>query len=127
MIELHLETQQINSLCIGTKLATELKCSDEKFRKFLTIQGYRYNAQGKISKLDKTMNTNIRNDIFFELHCYEISDIYYINHWDVTEDDLVNEIYKDDIKGITALEKELIKYLNDFSLLKPEWYCDSLL
>ena len=73
------------------------------------------------------MNTNIRNDIFFELHCYEISDIYYINHWDVTEDDLVNEIYKDDIKGITALEKELIKYLNDFSLLKPEWYCDSLL
>lgn len=39
----------------------------------------------------------------------------------------VNEIYKDDIKGITALEKELINYLNDFSLLKPEWHCDNLL
>ena len=58
VIELHLEMQQINSLCIGTKLATELESSDEKFRKFLTIQGYRYNVQGKMSKLDKTINTN---------------------------------------------------------------------
>lgn len=124
---MHLEMQQINSLCIGTKLAAELESDDKNLRKFLTIQGYRYNAQGKTSKLDKTINRNIRDNIFFELRCYEISNTYYIHHWDITEDDLVNEIYKDDIKGITALEKELINYLNDFSLLKPEWYCDNLL
>ena len=118
---------KLSNLCIGTKLAAELESSDKKYRQFLTIQGYRYNAQGKISKLDKTINSNIRNNIFFELHCYEIPNTYCIHHWDVTEDDLVNEIYKDDIKGITALEKELINYLNDFSLLKPEWYYDNLL
>jgi hypothetical protein len=124
---LKLDTKQINNLCTGVKLAVELKSSDFNLRKFLTIQGYSYNDEGEIIELKKILNTSILDNIYFELRCYEISVDYYINNWDVTEDDLSSEIYQDDIKGINALEMELSNYIQDFSVLKPEWYCDNLL
>ena len=110
-----------------SKLATELKTLNSDFRKFLTVQGYRYNDDGEIIELNKVINKSILNDIYFELRCYEISIDYYINHWDVTEDNLLNQIYQDDIKGIDALELELKKYIEDFAIMKPEWYCENLL
>lgn len=67
------------------------------------------------------------NQIFFELHYYEIPLEYYINKWDVTEDDLLSTVYENDIKGIQKLEMELFNYIQDFSVLEPEWYCDNLL
>ena len=127
VINLKLDTQQINNLCTGVKLATELKTLNSDFRKFLTVQGYRYNDDGEIIELNKVINKSILNDIYFELRCYEISIDYYINHWDVTEDNLLNQIYQDDIKGIDALELELKKYIEDFAIMKPEWYCENLL
>ncbi len=124
---MRLDTKQRNNLCTGVKLATELKSGDSSLRKFLTIQGYNYDDNGKEIGLDNVLKPYILDSIYFELRCYEISVDYYINHWDVTEDDLASEIYKDDIKGIEALETELSNYLQDFSVLKPEWYCDNLL
>lgn len=122
-----LDTRQINNLYTGVKLATELRTTNDNLRKFLTVQGYSYDVNGEIIEFNKILNKNILNDIYFELRCYEISVDYYINHWDVTEDNLINEIYQDDIKGIDALELQLKKYIEDFSVLKPEWYCDNLL
>ncbi len=122
-----LDTRQINNLYTGVKLATELRATNDNLRKFLTVQGYSYDVNGEIIEFNKILNKNILNDIYFELRCYEISVDYYINHWDVTEDNLINEIYQDDIKGIDALELQLKKYIEDFSVLKPEWYCDNLL
>lgn len=122
-----LDTKQINNLCTGVKLATELKATNSNLRKFLTVQGYSYDTDGEIIELNKVLNKSILNDIYFELRCYEISIDYYINHWDVTEDDLSSQIYKDDIKGIDKLELELKEYIEDFSVLKPEWYCENLL
>lgn len=124
---LKLDIKQINNLCTGVKLATELKSINFNLRKFLTIQGYSYGVNGEIIELKKVLNNNTLNNIYFELRCYEISVDYYINHWDVTEDDLSSQIYKDDIKGIDALELELKHYIDDFSVLKPEWYCENLL
>ncbi|MBD5523594.1 MAG: hypothetical protein HDR04_04090 [Lachnospiraceae bacterium] len=122
-----LDVKQINNLRTGVKLATELEASNSDLRRFLTIQGYTYDEKGAIIKLEKILNVNILGNIYFELRCYEISVDYYINHWDVTEDDLTSQLYQDDIKGIDALEVELGKYIEDFSVLKPEWYCDNLL
>lgn len=122
-----LDTRQINNLYTGVKLATELRATNDNLRKFLTVQGYSYDVNGEIIEFNKILNKNILNDIYFELRCYEISVDYYINHWDVTEDNLINEIYQDDIKGIDALELQLKKYIEDFSVLKPEWYCENLL
>lgn len=96
-------------------------------RKFLTIQGYSYDFDGKVLRLEKILKPDILDNIYFELRCYELSVDYFINNWDFTEDDLVSEVYKDDIKGIKALEMELGNYMQDYSELKPEWYCDNLL
>lgn len=122
-----LDIKQINNLCTGVKLATELKAEKPNLRKFLTIQGYSYNNDGKIIELDKIIKPDILDTIYFELRCYELSIDYYIYNWDVTEEDLASEVYKDDIKGIKELEKELSKYIQDYSVLKPEWYSDNLL
>lgn len=127
VINLQLDIRQINNLCTGVRLATELKSSNPNLRKFLTIQGYSYNEDGEVIGLEKFLKKSTLDKIYFELRCYEISNEYYINGWDVTEDDLASQIYHDDIKGIPALESELKKYIDDYSVLKPEWYCDNLL
>ena len=127
VISLQLSVQQINNLCTGVKLATELKSDNSKLRKFLTIQSYNYSVDGKIIALGKVIKPNILDNIYFELRCYELSIDYYLNDWDVTEDDLVSNVYKDEIKGIEVLEMELSNYIQDYSILKPEWYCDNLL
>lgn len=124
---MQLDTKQVNNLCTGVKLAAELETRDSSLRKFLTIQGYCYDSDGEIIELEKNLNPRIMDNIYFELRCYEISVDYYINHWDVTEDDLLSEIYLDDIKGIDALELILNEYIGDVSILKPEWYCDNIL
>ena len=124
---MQLDTKQINNLCTGVKLATELKTENANLRKFLTVQGYSYNADGKIVGLKKVLSLSTLHNIYFELRCYELSIDYYINNWDVTEDDLASEVYQDDIKGIEAWEVELSNYIQDFSILKPEWECDNLL
>ena len=90
-------------------------------RKFLTVQGYSYDHNGKIIRPKKVLKENTQDNIYFEVRCYELSKDYWTNNWDVTEDDLASEIYADDIKGIERLKMELSKYINDFSVLKPEW------
>lgn len=102
-----LDNKQINNLCTGVKLAVELEAKNPNSRKFLTVQGYSYNSDGKIIGLSKVISSNTLQNTYFELRCYELSKDYFINHWDVTEDDLTSEIYQDDIKGIAALENEL--------------------
>ena len=124
---MQLNTKQINNLCTGVKLATELKTENVNLRKFLTVQGYSYDDNGKIIRLKKILSLSTLDNIYFEVRCYELSVDYYTNNWDVTEDDLASEVYQDDIKGIEALEVELSNYIHDFSVLKPEWECDNLL
>ena len=124
---MQLNTKQINNLCTGVKLATELKTENVNLRKFLTVQGYSYDDNGKIIILKKILSLSTLDNIYFEVRCYELSVDYYTNNWDVTEDDLESEVYQDDIKGIEALEVELSNYIQDFSVLKPEWECDNLL
>ena len=124
---MQLDTKQINNLCTGVKLATELKTENVNLRKFLTVQGYSYDDNGKIIRLKKMLSSSTLDNIYFELRCYELSVDYYTNNWDVTEDDLASEVYQDDIKGIEALEVKLSNYIQDFSVLKPEWECDNLL
>lgn len=70
----------------------------------MTIRGYSYNNEGKVVDLSKFLNKNTFSNIYFVLRCYEVSVDYYINDWDVTEDELINEIYQDDINGIEELE-----------------------
>ena len=120
---MHLNITQRNNLRTGVNLAAELPSSSPNLRKFITIHSYSYNPDGRRVKLGKILNAVCLDDVYFELRCYELP-IDYINSWDVTEDDLTNKIYLDDIKGVELLENELQKYLPNFSALVPEWHCD---
>lgn len=122
-----LNAKQINDLSTGVKLATELKSSGINLRKFLTILGYIRSENGKAVTPDKYLKPDKINSLLFEVRIYELPLEYYTNNWDVTDDDLVNDIYMDDIKGLEKLESILNDYITDFSELKPEWSVDTLL
>ena len=122
-----LNAKQINDLSTGVKLATELKSSGINLRKFLTILGYIRSENGKAVTPDKYLKPDKINSLLFEVRIYELPLEYYTNNWDVTDDDLVNDIYMDDIKGLEKLESILNDYITDFSELKPEWLVDTLL
>ena len=77
---MQLDTKQINNLCTGVKLATELKTENANLRKFLTVQGYSYDDNGKIVRLKKVLSSSILDNIYFELRCYELSVDYYTNN-----------------------------------------------
>lgn len=124
--KLRLSVKQRNNLCTGVRLAAELVASEKSLRKFLTVQGYTYN-KGKIIKLSKTINAAVYDKIYFELHCYELPVKYLEEKIDFTEDDLINEIYKENIKGFEELENILSNYIQDFSILTPEWNCENLI
>lgn len=124
---MHLSVKQRNNLCVGVKLAAELISTDVNLRKFISVQGYTYNNVGKTIKLQKTISSEVHSNIYFELRCYEVPIMCFDERLDVTEDDLVNEIYRDNIKGFGQLECVLSSYIQDFSILIPEWNCDNLL
>ena len=55
---MQLDTRQINNLCTGVKLAAELESVNPNLRKFITVQGYSYSADGKVINLTKVLNSN---------------------------------------------------------------------
>lgn len=122
-----LDIQQRNNLRTGVRLAAELTSTKVNHRKFITVKGYSYNKAGRRSGLKNVLNGISLDEAFFEVRCYEISNDYYVNRWDVTEDDVLWVACVDDIKGIAKVETELMKYMEDFSILVPEWHCDNLL
>lgn len=124
---MELNIKQKNNLLTGVKLAVELEASETGLKRFITVFGYLYNEEHKFQELTNVIKTGLDEEVYFEIRCYEIPVEYYDNHWDVTDDILINDELIDDIKGIKALENELKNYIDDFSILKPEWYCDNLL
>lgn len=117
----HFDLLQKNNLLTGVKLASELKSSKDNLRKFITIFAYEYDLDGKYKPMSKILKSNIDNDVFFELRSYEIPIEYFENNWDVTDDDLINDIRIEDIKGMDNLENKLSEYIDDISIFKPEW------
>lgn len=124
---MHLSVKQMNELCTGVKLAAELTPSNPNLRKFLTVQGYVLNDVGKVTMPSRFLSPKASSNIYFLLRCYEVPVRYFEERLDVTEDDLVNEVYVDNIKGITELERNLNDYIQDHLLLVPEWNCDNLI
>lgn len=122
-----LDVKQKNNLMAGVKLAIELDSSASKLRKFLTILGYCYDEEGHYKSLSKVIKNGLESDIIFEIRCYEIPIEYFQNNWDIVDDELVNDVRIDNVKGFDSLEKNLQVFLNDLRGLKPEWHCENLL
>lgn len=125
-IKLKLDLRQCNHLRTGVRLAAELTPSRSNHRKFITIASYRCDTEGRRIALTKILNSISLEEVFFEVFCYEISNDYYVNNWDVSKEELLCVANTKDIQGIEKLETEIRKHLQDFSLLVPEWHCDNL-
>lgn len=88
------------------------------------------NGYEKCSKTTRTyaecqLNDKKKRNTLFRLRKYEIKKEYIENEWDVSDDELVNAIFINDIKIFEDLEKELSRYLDDYSGLDVEWKCDN--
>ena len=75
--------------------------------------------------MSKVLNTDKCETAIFQIRFYELPEEFITNSWDVTEDVLTEDKTIDQLQGIPVLEKELKEYLNDFSVLVPEWKCEN--
>lgn len=119
-----LKKTQIRNLATGVKLAAELKPSHPDLRCFISVFAYQYNEQGEYIEMTKFLNRASETKMLFVMRKYEIANEFIENGWYASDDDLVNSIYLEDIKGIEELEKELLKYMIDLNTLEPEWKCE---
>lgn len=94
-------------------------------RKFIVVKGFELNERGQWKRLSKVLNTDKCETAIFQIRFYELPEEFITNSWDVTEDVLTEDKTIDQLQGIPVLEKELKEYLNDFSVLVPEWKCEN--
>ena len=118
-------TEQINNLITGNALAAELTPSRPRMRKFIVVKGFELNERGQWKRLSKVLNTDKCETAIFQIRFYELPEEFITNSWDVTEDVLTEDKTNDQLQGIPILEKELKEYLDDFSVLVPEWKCEN--
>ena len=111
---------QINCLITGVQLSAEIQSSSPELRHFVTIKGY-----NKSHRLDKILNSEKIENIFFCIRDYEVESYLIENDFDIHENDLINSFYVKDIVGISNAEKELIKHIPDFSVLVSNWKCSN--
>ena len=116
-----LNTFQRNNLLTGTYLATEILSSSPELRAFVVIGAY-VQTPTKPMKPSKSLNVE-QDNLRFWIRRYEIAkrdiDKY------VTEKDLQNAMYINNISSRDALEHELEKYVDDFSLMEVTWKVDN--
>lgn len=115
-VMLKFDIKQINNLIAGNTLALEIHSSSEERRAFVVVSAVE--GGGKL-------NTSDTSNIKYWLRKYEVPVEYHENDWDVSDDELINSIHVEGISGLENLEKELSKYLSDFSKMDVEWKCDN--
>jgi len=118
--------KQENNLRIGTVLSAELKSSRNDLRKFIILRSYLYDENNRVIFPPKNVNNDL-NNLYYSIRCYELQNAYFDNNWDVAENDIENNIFIKDIRGIEVLKSALIDFISDFSILMPDWYSDNLL
>ncbi|SHF42271.1 hypothetical protein SAMN05444392_12420 [Seinonella peptonophila] len=110
---------QINKLLTGNALSIEIKSTSKKRRAFIKIKAYVPN--GKMSKFLNADKSNVR----FLFRKYEIETKYIENDLDVSEEELYDAIFINNIQSLNELEKEVSKYIDDFSNFDNEWKFDN--
>lgn len=114
-----LSTFQRNNLLVGTKLAAELSPFLPDRMAFVVVGSYVQTLRGA-ARPPKTLNVDQPN-LRFWIRKYEIDRSYLESDLDITDYNLVDSMYLNDIQTVEELENELRKYIQDFSLLEVSW------
>jgi hypothetical protein len=120
-----LNLKQINNLITGNRLSVEIKSTTINTRLFLVVGSYVRNERGVAVRMSKILNDKNKDNAVYYFRRYEINKDYIDNNLDVSEDELINSVYINNIKNIEQLENELSKYLDNYSALDVEWKCDN--
>ncbi len=126
-----LDEMQIKQLTVDTTLAAEFKSNNIELRGFISVFAYQYkepktvgNPFGNYVYFDKFIKNVDMDYVFFRLRKYEIAKVHMESNYEIHESYLIDEIRVDEIKGIENIEKELLKYIDDLSVLQPWWKCE---
>ncbi len=122
-----LDEIQVKYLITGTELATEIKTNNLELRSFIAIFAYQYKETkpfNRFIKYDKFIKNVDMDNVFFVLRKYGIFRKHMEKDYDYDPCNIIDEIFLEEIKGIQNIEKELLKYLEDLSVLYPSWKCD---
>lgn len=114
---------QNNNLFTGVELAAELLPTSPERRAFVVVGAYIQTLRGATSP-STTLNVD-KPDLRFWLRKYEVNRSYLENDWDITDHDLVDSIYLNNIQTLESLEAELEKYIQDFSIMEVAWKVDN--
>lgn len=120
-----LSTKQHNNLIAGNSLAVEVSSTSDDMRAFVVISAYRYDENRVGINVSRFLNDRDKDNTLFWLRKYEVKKEYIENEWDVSDEELVNSVFINDIKNMEELENELSKYLDDYSGLDVEWKCEN--
>ncbi|MDR2940788.1 MAG: hypothetical protein LBV08_10810 [Clostridiales bacterium] len=115
----------MNNLLTGKTLAAEIPSSANGLRSFVSTGAYRIDEMGRSQSPSKFINSKYQDEYKFWFWCYEIGVEFIENGWDILDGDLINPTYKKGINSVKELEHELVKYLEDLSILDVEWRCDN--
>jgi hypothetical protein len=111
-----LDMRQRNNLITGNQLAAELPASALGRRAFVVVGAYRDAGRPGGARVSKFLNAD-QSDVRFWLRRYEVDTVFIERGWWPGEDDLHDDVFKNSIPSIEALEAELAHYLDDFSRL----------
>ena len=100
-----LNTFQRNNLITGTHLAAEIRPSSSERRAFVVIGAYLQAQSGPVKPL-KSLNIE-QDNLRFWMRKYEINKDLMEIAKDITDDDLLNAIYLNNIQTLEELENEL--------------------
>lgn len=93
----------------------------------ISVFAYQYDREGKYIGMSKFLRKIDEESVYFVLRRYEIPKEFIDNGWFPSEDDLIDSVYIEDIKGVENIEEEILKYIDDITILEPEWKCDIIL
>ncbi|MFP4978645.1 hypothetical protein ACE6ED_24780 [Paenibacillus sp. CN-4] len=102
---------KISVILPSLTLALEISSSSVEKRAFVVVSAVERGGE---------LNTADPSNMKYWLRKYEIPIEYLENDWDVSDDELMNSIHIEDILGLENLEKELSKYITDFSKMDVE-------
>lgn len=123
---MELDVKQINNLLTGIVLACELKADKPEIRNFLTVKSFKLDSDGNHHVWDnKIKSADIGDNALFIVHCYSVPAEYIDLDYDIHNGDLIDDVIIDNIIGWDKLYEVLSKYIDDVSILVPQWNCDN--
>lgn len=123
----HLTIQQLNNLRIGNSLAADIPAVLPDHRAFVVIGAYVPGSDDPTwgHEPPRALNSPSQANLRFWLRRYEVAQWQIEQGWDVAESDLHRQTHQRGIASVEEVERELEKYLDDFSLLDVSWRRDN--